>query len=89
MEVTQTIFNWSVGVVGALGGWVLKTMWEALKDLQIADKEIANKVSGIEVLVAGTYVTRDELTRTIQAMMSKLDRIEDKLDHKVDKVAGR
>ena len=89
MEVTQTIFNWSVGVVGALGGWVLKTMWEALKDLQSADKELANKVSGIEVLVAGTYVTRDELTRTIQAMMNKLDRIEDKLDHKVDKVAGR
>ena len=85
MEATQTIFNWAVGIAGTLGGWWLKTMWEALKDLQNADKELTAKVSSIEVLVAGNYVTRNELTRTNQAILDKLDRIEDKLDGKVDK----
>lgn len=85
MDSTQTIFNWAVGVAGALGGWWLKTMWEALKDLQNADKELTAKVSSIEVLVAGNYVTRNELTMTNKAILDKLDRIEDKLDSKVDK----
>jgi hypothetical protein len=29
----------AVGVIGVLGGWVLNTVWGAVKDLQAADKE--------------------------------------------------
>lgn len=85
MDTAQSLFNVAVGVAGAVGGWWMKAIWEALRDLQSADQALAGKVSSIEVLVAGTYVTRDELSRTIIAMMGKLDRIEDKLDLKVDK----
>ena len=85
MDTAQSLFNIAVGVAGAVGGWWMKAIWEALRDLQSADQALAGKVSSIEVLVAGTYVTRDELSRTIIAMMGKLDRIEDKLDLKADK----
>ena len=85
MDTAQSLFNVAVGVAGAVGGWWMKAIWEALRDLQSADQALAGKVSSIEVLVAGTYVTRDELSRTIIAMMGKLDRIEDKLDLKADK----
>lgn len=85
MDQHQMIFNIAVGIAGALGGWWMKTMWEALKDLQSADRDLANKVASIEVLVAGQYVKRDELDRTMDALFKKLDRIEDKLDSKEDK----
>jgi len=81
----QTIINSAFAVIGALGGWVLNRIWEALKDLQAADKVLTEKVGAIEVLVAGVYVTREELQKTISTVFIKLDRIEDKLDHKVDK----
>jgi len=54
----QSLFNIIVGVCGTLGGWVLKTIWESVRDLQIADKSLADKVFSIEILVAGTYVKR-------------------------------
>lgn len=83
--MTQELFNIVVGVAGALGGWWLKVMWETLKDLQVADKELMDKVSKIEVLVAGAYVKREEFDRVAQRLFEKLDHIENKLDHKADK----
>ena len=81
----QTVFNWVLSALGALLGFLLRTVWQAVKDLQDADKELAEKVSTIETLVAGQYVTRTEHQATIAALFSKLDRIEDKIDNKADK----
>lgn len=63
----------------------MRVMWQSLKELQAQDKELANKVSSIEVLVAGQYVKRDDMDRSMTALFAKLDRIEDKLDSKADK----
>jgi len=81
----QDMFNIAVALSGFLGGWWVKTIWESLKDLQKVDKDLAEKVSGIEILVAGQYVKRDELKELGDAIFRKLDKIEDKLDAKVDK----
>lgn len=81
----QDAFNIAVALAGALGGWWLRVMWSTLTDLRDADKELAEKVSAIEVVVAGQYVKRDELDRVLNALFGKLDRIEDKLDKKADK----
>ena len=81
----QVGFNVAIALVGMLGGWVLKTVWESVRDLQAADKELTDKVQGIEVLVAGQYIKRDELDRHIEAIFRKLDSIEAKLDRKADK----
>ena len=83
--MTQELFNIVVGIAGALGGWWLKVMWETLKDLQTADKELMDKVSKIEVLVAGAYVKRDEFDRALNRLFEKLDHIDSKLDSKADK----
>lgn len=81
----QTLFNIAIAIAGGLGGWVLKTIWQELKDMQSTDARLADKVSSIEVLVAGQYVKRDDLQVLSSAIFAKLDRIEDKLDGKVDK----
>ena len=81
----QIIINWLLAGFGALIGFLLNAVWQAVKDLQTADKALAGKVSEIEVLVAGDYVKREEFNQTVTALFSKLDRIEDKIDKKADK----
>ena len=81
----QTIINWLLAGFGALIGFLLNVVWQAVKDLQAADKVLAEKVGNIEVLVVGAYVKKDEFTQSINALFAKLDKIEDKLDKKADK----
>lgn len=81
----QAIINWLLAGFGTLIGFLLHTVWQAVKDLQVADKVLSDKVTNIEVLVAGDYIRRDDFTRTVGALFAKLDKIEDKLDKKADK----
>ena len=82
---TQIFFDVAVAVIGAMGGWILNTVWNAVKELQKADKELAEKVGEIEVLVAGRYVTRDEFNNTLSQVFGKLDTIRDMIAKKADR----
>ena len=82
---TQTLINYLVLFSGATGGWILKVLWDSIHELKIADIALAEKVGSIEIMVAGSYVTRSEFQQTITALFTKLDRIEDKVSQKVDK----
>ena len=66
-------------------GFIVKAMWDAVKDLQASDKDLADKVSKIEVLVAGEYVKKDEFNAIMLRIFEKLDHIESKIDGKADK----
>lgn len=81
----QTIINIAIGLVGALGGWVLNNLKSSIDELRKQDSLLADKVQHIEVLVAGTYVKRDDMEKLGDALFAKLDKIENKLDNKVDK----
>ena len=82
---SQTIINTAIALVGFLGGWILKVVWEAVKELQIADKILVDKVNTIEILIAGNYMSKQDFDKIAAAIFAKLDKIEDKLDRKVDK----
>lgn len=81
----QAIFNVVIGLVSAMMGWWLNNVWESLKSLQAADKELADKVASIEVLVAGRYVTREEFSYSLNQVSVKLDRIIEVLNQKADR----
>ena len=81
----QTLFNYALALCGALGGWVLKVIWDAVKDLQVADKVLVEKVNTIEILIAGNYMSKQDFDKIAAAIFAKLDKIEDKIDKKVDK----
>lgn len=81
----QTAFNLAVGLVAFLGGRVLNSLRDSIRALQKSDAELADKVQHIEVLVAGSYVKRDDLKELSTALFNKLDKIELKLDGKADK----
>ena len=81
----QQFFNVAFAIIGALGGWCMRVMWQSLKELQQQDSKLADKVGNVEVLVAGQYVKRDDINRDIATIFAKLDRIEDKMNKKADK----
>jgi hypothetical protein len=83
--MSQDLVNWIFGGFGALISFVLNTIWNELKTLKDEDKSLAKAVSELQVLVAGNYVTRDELQSMVDALFKKLDKIDDKLDSKLDK----
>jgi hypothetical protein len=81
----QQAFNILIGFVMTGFGWFLNVAWSSLKSLQAQDRELADKVARIEVLVAGEYVKKDEFDRAIERLFDKLDHIEMKIDSKADK----
>ena len=85
MEVDQTLVNAGIALFNLLIGWGLKVVWDALRDLQKADRDLTNKVNAIELLVAGKYVTRDEFAGISEKIFNKLDEISEKLSKKADK----
>jgi hypothetical protein len=91
-EEMQMFINSALGVIAFLGGIVMKVVWDAVDTLRTSlsemrndDAQLAAKVQAIEVLVAGQYIKRDEFEKLSQAIFTKLDKIMDKLDAKVDR----
>jgi len=81
----QSSLNWFFGLINLSIGVLMKMMWDSYKSLKETDKELADKVSNIEVLVAGQYVKREDFAQVTNQIFTKLDKILDKLDQKVDK----
>jgi len=71
--------------VAFFGGSVLNSLRDSIKALNQSDESLTSKVEDVELLVAGSYVKRDDLDRLTTALFAKLDKIENKLDGKADK----
>lgn len=84
----QILFNIAYAIAGTLCGFVLNNLWQAMKDLQKADRELTDKVASIEVLVAGQYVKRDTFDHKVDALFNKLEQMESKFDLKLDRALG-
>ena len=82
---SQTVINIVFAALVTMAGWILNRLWQSVDSLQIQDARLADKVQKIEVLVAGQYVQRTELVDLGHRLFERLDRIETKIDGKVDK----
>ena len=80
----QTAFNVLLVAFSALAGWLLNNLTQSMRDLTRADANLAIKVQNIELLVAGNYVKRSEFDAKIDAVFHKLDKIDEKLDRRIE-----
>lgn len=85
----QVIFNWAVGLSGALGGWILKVIWDAIlelkKDLQRMDTKMhedfvrrddfKDAVNGIKTDMKDGF---NKIDNTLGLIFKKLENKEDK-----------
>jgi hypothetical protein len=81
----QTLINYLMGGFGAAISFILRVIWEGVRELQKCDLEITSKINEIQLLVAGQYVKKEDLEKLSTALFNKLDRIELKVDGKMDR----
>lgn len=74
----QAAFNVSVMAIGALGGWVLRTLWSAISELR-------NDLAELREHIPTTYISKADINNFKSELFHRLDRIEGKLDGKQDK----
>lgn len=80
-----SLFDILLGALNLVLGWLFRILWEAIKDMKVAHQELSTKVQQMEVLMIGDYVKRQEVDDKYEALFRKLDRMEDKIDRKLDK----
>jgi hypothetical protein len=84
----QAVVEISISILGLLvsiGGFVLKSFQSELKELRDKQQTQADKIGDIEVLVAGAYVTRQEMIQAMSSVNAKLDRISEQIAQKADR----
>lgn len=75
---SQNLFNAAITLSGAFGGWILKTIWDAIKDLKTEVKELNREVNQ-------DFVRREDFKDSVADIKEMLNKIFDKLDNKADK----
>jgi predicted nuclease with TOPRIM domain len=92
----QQIFNILVSIVGALCGWVFKTMWGMIRELDAErrldkeklmaeTREVGEKLNRLETHMVGNYVSRADLRSDLNKLHDKLDNLLEKLEKKEDR----
>jgi hypothetical protein len=84
----EFLLNFAIGLISivlSLCVWIVRMMWKSIQTLKNSNSTNCERINSFEVLVAGHYIRREDVERSIAAIFTKLDRIEDKLDRKVDK----
>lgn len=74
----QSIINLVMGTALAVIGWFARQLWDAVQTLKKDMKEL-------EVDLPTHYVRKEDFETRFDKIESMLERIFDKLDHKVDK----
>jgi hypothetical protein len=72
----QEYINILGGIVSFFGGWLLKEVWESLKELRVTDQTMLAKVNSLEVVIVGQYVKKDDLEKILKTILEKLDGLE-------------
>lgn len=55
----QAVFNWAVALAGALGGWILKVIWDAIVELKRDLREM-------DIKMHEDFVRRDDFKDAVK-----------------------
>jgi hypothetical protein len=74
----QQLFNMIITASGALGGWMLKVIWDAISDLKKDVKDLNQEIHT-------DFLRKDDYRDDINEIKGMLGKIFDKLEKKADK----
>lgn len=75
----QIAFNIALAIAAFMGGWWVKIMYDATRELQ-------QDLAKLREQLPTEYVRKEDFRQVADALFKKLDRIETKLDGKQDKL---
>jgi hypothetical protein len=71
---SQNVFDWMVGVGGAVVGWMLKLIWEAIRDMRVEIKDLDKQMHD-------DFVRRDDFKEAIQEIKADMREGFNKVDN--------
>lgn len=74
----------ATGVFGLIG-WVFKMVFDLIRGLESNQAVLAKSISDHKIHAAETFATKTDVRDGFDRLMTKLDKIDDKLDTKADK----
>lgn len=74
----QQLINAGMAVISGLIGWLVKAVWDAVRDLRADLKQIERDLPH-------SYVRRDDFNGALADIKAMLNRIFDRLENKADK----
>jgi hypothetical protein len=74
----QTIINVTAGAILAVTGWFARVLWDSVNQLK-------EDIHALERDLPISYVRKQDFTDMMNSINTKLDRIYDKLENKVDR----
>ena len=78
VSVYKALADFLTPIFVLAGGWLIKMLFDEIKDLHLEIKELDEKAQAI-------YAKKDDFREAIFDLKSMFNRIMDKLDSKVDK----
>lgn len=76
--IWQDIAIGLLGIVTAIGGWLLRTLWDAVQDMK-------SDLHELETDIRTSFARRDDVREMFSELRAAMVRIESKLDGKADK----
>lgn len=65
----QSAFNIAAGLLGGIGGWMLRVIWDAQQRLK-------NDLDSLERRLPETYARRDDIRSIVDSINDRFDRLE-------------
>jgi len=78
----QNLINWLVAATGGLFGWLMKMLWDAVKDLKKDIRQIERDLPDL-------YVRKDDWRTSIHDLKDDMQRGFDKLDTTIQTIFKR
>lgn len=93
----QDIFNWAVALTGALGGWILKVIWDMLREMRseihTRDNRLQEDLKKLDIKMHEDFVRRDDFRDSMnevkQEMRTGFDKIDRTLGLLFKKIDGK
>lgn len=76
ITVAIAVMQLLLTVVAVLIGWLVKGLFDKIKSMEAADKEVAKEVSGMRESLPMNYVRRDDFKELSNNIFDALRRIE-------------
>ena len=92
MEIDYQFFlNVVIGIVTFFGGWILKTFWNRMNDLEEEQQELYEKqtedmkeqskeLNLLALSLPEKYVSKSDFDNLVKVVHHRFDRLEEKLD---------
>ena len=87
----QVIFNIALGLIGTLGGWFFKSVYDQIRNVEqevedVADhherdhREVVQRINDLALSLPEKYASRGDFDTLSKTMHHRFDKLEEKID---------